>query len=215
MCQWRQWLPNNFDRLSSYCATSPATGVSFLLRWMWRCSVLCCPPSWRVSIMEDLSVQYDTEALHGSLFFIKANLPPCALCLSTCPFSTRPRTRSGLGETLAFELLFCHFLLLENRERRGEYWPTFLHLPQPSIQPSARTGWVHTLSYPYSVHDYNQAASQTLLVRQLERQGTPTLSSGLSFKVRVPLPVQFFSSQNHSCIHNNTRSLEFKKKKFS
>lgn len=40
MCQWRQWLPKNFDWLSSYCATSPATGVSFLPRWMWRCSVL-------------------------------------------------------------------------------------------------------------------------------------------------------------------------------
>lgn len=78
-------------------------------------------PSWRVSIKEDLSVRYDTEALHGSLCFIKAHLPivlSACLCVLSPP---GPCTPSGLRETLAFELLSGHFLLLENRERRREY----------------------------------------------------------------------------------------------
>lgn len=51
----------------------------------------------------------------------KAKLPLMLPASSMCPFSTRPCTRSGLRETLAFELLPRHVLLLENRERTREY----------------------------------------------------------------------------------------------
>lgn len=50
MCQWRQWLPNNFDWLWSYCATSSAAGVSLLLRWVWKCRVLCRLPPPKSSV---------------------------------------------------------------------------------------------------------------------------------------------------------------------
>lgn len=66
-------------------------------------------------------VQCVTEALHGSLCFIKGQSAPRALCLFMCPFSTRRHAHSGLRETLAFELLSRHCLLSENRERRGEF----------------------------------------------------------------------------------------------
>lgn len=149
MCLWRQRFPNNFDWLSSYCAPSPAAVVFF--PFTVNVEIIDCDAvfyvasSWTVSRTEDLSIQCDTEALHGSLC--------CSLPM--CPFSTRPRTPSGLRETLAFELLSCHFLLLENRETRREHWPTQIC---PSIKayihPSARLGeW--TQSYPYSIHDYN------------------------------------------------------------
>ncbi|TNN58451.1 hypothetical protein EYF80_031342 [Liparis tanakae] len=56
----------------------------------------------------------------------------------------RPHTHSGLSETLAFELLSRHFLLLENREKKR----VLTHIPQsatpkeicPSIQASMRGG---------------------------------------------------------------------------
>lgn len=155
--------------------------LSILVKmWLIDCdAVLYVALSWTLSRTEDLSIQCDTEALHGSLCW----------SLPMCPFSSRPCTPSGLRETLAFELLSCHFLLLENRETRRERWPTQIC---PSIKayihPCARLGeW--TQPYPYSIHDYNQAASQTLLVRQLDHQGTPTQSSGPSFKVRVREPI--------------------------
>lgn len=189
MCQWRQRPPNNFDRLSNYCATSSVTDVSSLLGWMWKCGVLCRP------LLESFhNGGSECSVWHWGITWLallhKGQSSPCALCLSMCPFSTRPRTPSGLRETLAFELLSCHFVLLENRERRREHWLTFLHqpLPKSSVHPSRHPwDWVSA----YSVHDYYQAASQALLVRPQDCQSTPTLSSGLSLKVRVQLPVQF------------------------
>lgn len=136
MCQWRQWLPNNFDRLSSYCATSPATGASFPLRWMWGCSVLCCP------LLETLhNGGSECSVWHRGIIWLALlhKGQPAPLC--SMPFSTSPRTRSRLRETLAFELLFCHFLLLENRERRG-----LTHIP-PSARAKHPPEWVsaHTV----------------------------------------------------------------------
>lgn len=136
MCQWRQWLPNDFDWLlcnitSHSCLFSSQVNVEII-----DCdAVFYGAPSWRVSRTEDLSIQCDTEALHGSLC--------CSLPM--CPFPIRPRTASGLRETLAFELLSCHFLLLENRETRREHWPTQICPSiQESIHPSARLGeWTH------------------------------------------------------------------------
>lgn len=75
----------------------------------------------------------------------KANLPLMLPALSMCPFSARPCARSRLRETLAFELLPRHFLLLENRERTREYWQTHssicqgnmsIRLKHPSLHPS-------------------------------------------------------------------------------
>lgn len=156
MCQWHKWPPNNFNWFSSCCATSSATGVSFLPGECGNAQ-FSVSSSWRVSILEDLSVHYGTEALHGLLCFIKANLPP----LFMCPFSTRPSTPSGLRETLTFELLPCHLLLSENRERRREQWPTLLHLLQSqrsvhlSMHPSVRLGeCAHTPSLPHSIYDH-------------------------------------------------------------
>lgn len=139
MCQWRQWLPDGFDWLSSYCATPPATVGPLLL--LLNVEIIDCDavfyvtPSWRVFRTEDLRIQCDTETVHGSLC--------CSLPM--CPLSTRPSTPSGLRETLAFELLSCHFLLSENREMRREHWPIQICPPvHPSIHESAQLGeWTH------------------------------------------------------------------------
>lgn len=98
---------------------------------------------------------------------------------------------------------------IKNRERRREYWPTFLHLPLPkrTVHPSKHPwDWVsaHTV---ISIRDYNQAASQALLVRPRDRQGTPTLSSGLSFK-ESNCQFSFFSSKPQ--LHSQRRWISTK-----
>lgn len=187
MCHWRQWLPSNFDwkSLKLLCNIISHRCV-FTSQDECGNAGFSVAPSWRLSISEDLSVQDDTEA---SLCFIKASVPLVCSLPVYVSFLHQARTPSGLRETLAFELLFRHFLLFwKQKERR-----VLTHICYPhrdlSIHPYIReSGWVHT---PYSVHDYNQAASQALLVRPLDCQGTSSLSSGLSFKVRVWLTVQF------------------------
>lgn len=178
MCQWHQWLPNISDWLSSYCATLSATGVSLLLRWKWRWSVLCRPPLesfhyWTIWVIGDSVV------LHNLICVIKAHLPSCALCF------TRPCTSSGLREALAFELLSCHLLLLENKEKSREQWLTFLHPSQLR---------------DLSIHPWDMVSAHTVISTQPSR-----LLSGseldfvskagkhchLDCPQRVPLPVQF------------------------
>lgn len=86
-------------------------------------------PPWRVSVMQDLSVQCDTGAEHGSCCLRRKPVcPPCSLHVL---FQLLLRTPLRLRETLTFELLSCHFLLLENRkEKRALTKPTLLHLQQ-------------------------------------------------------------------------------------
>lgn len=151
----------------------PRLGLSFSF-WMWR-SLIVMQCS-----MSPPPGEFSEQRIWGfSVTLRQCRALSAALCLCVL-YPPGPSTPSGLRETLAFELLSCHFLLLENREMRREHWPIQIC---PSIHPwICTTGWVNTPSYPYSVQDYNQAASQTLLIRQLDHQGTPTKSSGLSFK---------------------------------
>lgn len=121
-------------------------------------AVVFVATSWRVSVSEDLSVQCDTEAVHGFSCFIKA---PPALCLSVCPFSARRCTPSWLNKTLAFKLLPRHLLLSENRERTRVVTPTLLRMTQsrvlsihPGINPGK--GGMCTPSFTYSVYHHNR-----------------------------------------------------------
>lgn len=151
----------------------PAAGVSFLLRWMWKCRVLCRPLLERLHNGGSECSVWHWEASHGSLCFIKGQVAPCSLCLSVCPFSTRRCAPSGLRETLAFELLSRHFLLSENRDREEKRALTphssighcQRHL---SIHPSIReTGWV---THRYIHTAFMITIRQALLVRLLDRQ---------------------------------------------
>lgn len=168
------------DIRQKWCVFSSQVNVEM------QCSL--SPPAGD-SITEDLSVQCDTLALCGVPSFIKASLP---LVLSICSCVLLPPGPKPLqGWERRLRLSFCLAIssFEKTRERTKDYWPTHLHLPQPwdrsvhpNIHPCDKVSG-HT-SIP-STHGHNQAASQTLLVRQ--QSSTPTLSRGLSLIVRVPL----------------------------
>lgn len=187
-----QQRQTKYQHVQCVCAVNPSICASDVSDC--QITLLCYNPNHRTNvemprpghIPRQMICVFDTEALHGSL------------CCSSpmCPFSNRPRIHSGLREMLAFEFLSCHFLLLENREMKKEHWPTQIHA---SIHPPiCKTGWVSTPSCPYSLQDYNQAPSWTLLVRQRVHQGGPTQSSGPCFKV-VHNQFNLFSLQLKLC----------------
>lgn len=174
------------------CYQEFAAGVSLLLRWMWRCSVLCrsllesfhnggseCSVwhwgiTWLALLHQGHSAPLWSPPVYVS--FLHQALHPFRAERDACVWaSVSPYPPFG--------------------QQREEKRVLTLFPPSAtarrSIHPSI--GWVHTLSYPHSFQ-HNQAARQTLLVRQLDCQGTPTLSSGLSFKVWVPLPVPVFKT---------------------
>ncbi|MEQ2225347.1 hypothetical protein ILYODFUR_016513 [Ilyodon furcidens] len=106
MCQRRQRLQENFNWLSSYCATSSATGF-FPIRGECGNAEFCRP------LLENLCSAIsdcDAEASDIKIGFLLF-LPICVSSPCRAPFL------SGLRETLAFELLPRLFLLMENTER--------------------------------------------------------------------------------------------------
>lgn len=152
---------------------------------MWKYSVLHRPHN-RGS---DLSVQYDTEASHGLLCFIKVSLPlmlSAGLCVLSPP---GPRPLQGWERRLRLSFCLAISSFQKNRERRREHWSTLFHLPRdlsihPSINPSVRHG--------ECARHHSQT---TFMVTQGSKSNSVSISrhssTPLSFKVRVPLPVQF------------------------
>lgn len=116
---------------------------------LWgECGNAVFASSWRDSMSEDVRVRFDTGALHGRLCFKKQISPLWFLRVLT---PTGPRTVSGLRETLAFELLPCHFLLLKQKQREDKRVLTThscirheITSIRPSIHPSCENGRVRT-----------------------------------------------------------------------
>lgn len=159
-------------------------------RWMWKCRVLSPPRGESLYCKiwvwcRGMKLCFRKSQIFHSLCPFVASSPSCT------PFFSR------LRETLTFELLPRHFLLVENRERTREYWhhsPLYKKKSHPFEHPSVGEIWMsaHTIICPPR-HLWFQHVSHALLVRH---SSTPTLTFGLSFKLKVPLPV-------HGCFHTD------------
>lgn len=208
MCHWRQWLPSNFDwkSLKLLCNIISHRCV-FTSQDECGNAGFSVAPSWRLSISEDLSVQDDTEA---SLCLIKASVPLVCSLPVYVSFLHQARTPSGLRETLAFELLFRHFLLIW--KQREENTDPYLLLPKRSVHPSIHPWeWVsaHTVqrSWLQSGSKSGFVSKATRLLRHFISVLWTVLQS------KSPTDSSVSSLQNYSCILN-TGPLEFKKKSF-
>lgn len=172
-------------------------------------AVFSVAPSWRVSIPEDLSVQCVTEALHGSFCFIKANLPPsCALCLSTCPFSTRPRAPFRAERDACVWASVSPFPPFEKTERGEESTDphsSICHSQEicPFIHQCERT---HCHIHTAFVVTIRQQVR--LFVSQAARPSRHSVICTV-LQIKSTTASSVSSLQNHSCINNNTGSLDF------
>lgn len=207
MCQRRQWLPENFSWLSSCSATSSATGFLPITGECGK-SEFCRP------LLESLCnarSERDANTSDKKLCFIKS--PFLKKTKHSLPIYISPLCRdpflSGLRETLAFDFLPRHFLLVEKENREKEEKRALT--PQSSIFTKKKIppSWtsIHRWDLDENTHHHTaplwlwlQHVSHTLLVRH---SSTPTLTFGLSFKLKVPLPV-------HCCFHTSS----WKKKTF-
>lgn len=134
----------------------------------------------------------------------KANQP---LVISACLrvlTPTGPRTVSGLRETLAFELLPCHFLLSKQKQREDKRVLTTHSCIRCEITSISSS--IHPVRMDECAHD-NQATRQALLVRH---SSTPTMASGLSSKLRVSRPRHVSLFKSTAAFTTTTPDLEFK-----
>lgn len=150
-------------------------------RWMWNCRVLSPP---RGESLYCRGIRY--EALLQIKPFFSHSLCPFVYCLPAALHSSQ-------GWERRLRLSFClaiSSLWKTQRERGQEYWhhtPLYKKKSHPYEHPSIGEIWMsaHTIIRPQRQLRF-QHLSHALLVRH---SSTPTLTFGLSSKLKVPLPV--------------------------
>lgn len=163
---------------------------------------------WKVSITENVSVQFYTEASRGPQSFVKAILP-LMLIAGLCVLFHQASSHFRAERDACVSASASPSPPFRNRERRREYRSTPLHLPRvltihPSIYTSVRLSEsAHCRSQ--TVLWLSKAAGQQVKILLVRHSFTPR-----PFKVKVSLPVEFLLLEKHSCI---LKSQKIKNKK--
>lgn len=135
MCQWRQITSTGYQAVAQHHQPQ----VCLLFSGECGNVGFSVAPSWKVSITEDLSVQCDTEAWHGSLCFIKANLPlelSARLCVLSPP---GPEPFQGWERRLRLSFCLAISSFYKKKTERGEESTD----PRSSICQSQRDLSIH------------------------------------------------------------------------
>lgn len=183
MCQWRQWLANNFvirllcNIISHRCVFHSRVNVESPFSWsvhngesecsVWHWSITWHRPASQRPICPSCSLPVYVSFPHQALHHFQGweRRLRLSFCLTIASFQKTDKGEKSTDPRFSIGQKIC-----------------------PSIQASIHLwDWVsvHTVN-PKQRSCLSTAASHILLVRHS--------STALSFKVRVPLPVRFFFS---------------------